>query len=165
MLWTCCRPTIFYGRVLQLVVQQQIEVSGVWLHTCMQYRYVQVGVRLGSSGVSVTQDSATDDAEGHSPSSSSSSVDFAVQLSPGVWHQVSLGVHRRHVTLHVDCDVTMTSAWRRRHAATGNAHDDDDDDDYGEQVRPGSRSIVLSVGKAFIESTRYPTFEVSSPSL
>lgn len=116
------------------------------------------------SGVSITQDSPAADAEAGHSQSSSSSVDFAVQLSAGVWHQVSLGVHRHRVTLNVDCDVTMTLAWRRRYVATGN--DDDDDDDYGMQVpQRGSRSIVLSIGKAFIESTRYPTFQVSATSL
>jgi len=114
----------------------------------MQYRYVQVGIKVGASGVSITQDSAAVESQ------SSSSVDFSVELSPAVWHQMSLGVYRRHVTLHVDCDVTMSSPWRR-HVANGNG-DDDDDGQVG-------ASIVLSVGKAFIESSRYPTFEVSLP--
>jgi len=71
-------------------------------------------------------------------------------------HQVALGVGRRHVTLHVDCDVAVTLPWRRRAVANDNVDDDDDDDDG----QMGS-SIVLSIGKAFIESSRYPRFEVS----
>ena len=60
----------------------------------------------------------------------------------------------RHVTVHVDCDVTMTSPWRRR-VANGNGD--------GEDAQTVESSIVLSIGKAFIESSRYPRFEVSSP--
>jgi len=103
-----------------------------------------VGVKVGETGVTISQDYAADDPR-------SSSVNFSVQLSHGVFHQVALGVYRRHVTLHVDCDVTVTSLWRR-HVANGN----------GADAEVGS-SIVLSVGKAFIESSRYPRFEVSPP--
>ena len=112
-----------------------------------------MGVRIGESGVGVSQNSAAD-----VDPSTDSAVHFSVDLSSGAWHQVALGVHRRHVTLHVDCDVTMTSPWRRHAVANG----DDDDDDDGGQI--GS-NIVLSIGKAFIESSRYPRFEVSSSRL
>jgi len=112
-----------------------------------------VGVKVGESGVSVTQDSAAENSA-DDQNSQSSSVHFSVELSLGTWHQMSLGVYRRHVTLHVDCQAVMTSPWRRL-VASGNVGDASSG-----QVRS---SIVLSIGKAFIESSRYPTFEVSSP--
>ena len=111
-------------------------------------------MKIGESGVGVSQNSAAD-----VDSSTDSAVHFTVDLSPGAWHQVALGVRHRHVTLHVDCDVTMTSPWRRRAVDNGDDYDDDDD---GGQI--GS-NIVLSIGKAFIESSRYPRFEVSSSRL
>ena len=109
-------------------------------------------MKVGASGVTVIQNSA--DTSAVDPDHSQrSSVDFAVELPPGAWHQVSLGVYQRHVTLHVDCDVTMTLPWRRL-VANGNSADEG-----GQTVES---SIVLSIGKAFIESLRYPRFEVSS---
>ena len=115
-----------------------------------------MGVKVGASGVSVIQNSADIAAIDSTATdhSQSPSVDFPVDLSAGVWHQVSLGIYHRHVTLHVDCDVTMASPWRRR-VANGNGD--------GEDGRTVESSIVLSIGKAFIESSRYPRFEVSSP--
>ena len=111
---------------------------------------MHVGVKVSSSGLSVVQNSPAAAAVA-ADRSRSSSVDFAVDLSPGAWHRMSLGVYRRHVTLHVDCDVTMTSPWRR-HVASGNG---------GTAPDQVESSIVLSIGKAFIESSRYPRFEVS----
>ena len=109
-------------------------------------------MKIGEGGVGVSQNSAADvDVD----SSTDSAVHFSVDLSSGAWHQVALGVRHRHVTLHVDCDVTMTSPWRRRAVDNGDDYDDDDD---GGQI--GS-NIVVSIGKAFIESSRYPRFEVS----
>jgi len=122
-----------------------------------------VGVKVGADGVSVMQNSAAGRVNSVDQSPTNS-VHFSVQLSSGVWHQVALGVHRRHVTLHVDCDVTATSPWqRRRHVATGDGAPAADDDDDGDDDAPVMRSsVVLSIGKAFIESSRYPRFEVSS---
>jgi len=108
-------------------------------------------VKVGAGGVDITQDTA----DASAPPSSSSSVNLSVQLSPGVFHQVALGVRRSHVTLHVDCDVTVMSPWRRL-VASGNGAGADADEN-------GVRSsMVLSIGKAFIESSRYPHFEVRS---
>ena len=115
-------------------------------------------MKVGASDVSVIQDSADTAAVDSAATdhSQSSSVNFPVELSPDAWHQVSLGVYQRHVTLHVDCDVTMASPWRRRVANGNNA------DEGGQTVES---SIVLSIGKAFIESSRYPRFEVSSQAI
>jgi len=127
-------------------------------------------VQVGESGVSVIQNSAAaaaaaadddDDTSISEHSSDDSAVHFSVQLSPGIWHQVALGVNLGHVTLHVDCDDVATSPWRRRRRAVANGNADDDDDDGG----TAGSSLVLSVGKAFIESSRYPRFQVRRPSL
>ena len=114
-----------------------------------------MGVKVGESGVSVVQNSAAAAAAAVDSSTGSSSVHFSAQLSPGVWHQVALAVHHRHVTLHVDCDVAVTTPWRRHAVANDNSDVDDDDDGVDRS------NIVLSIGKAFIESSRYPRFEVS----
>ena len=112
-------------------------------------------MKVGASGLSITQNPAsTATVDFTNDRSPTSSVDFSVELSSGAWHQMSLGVYRRHVTLHVDCDVTVTSPWQR-HVASGNADEDDD--------AAVESSVVLSIGKAFIESSRYPRFEVSLP--
>jgi len=111
---------------------------------------VHVGVKVGENGLSIIRNSAAAAAvDSTSDLSPASSVDFSVELTPDVWHQMSLGVYHRHVTLHVDCDVTMTLPWRHRVGTGGDG-------------QLTESSIVLSIGKAFIESSRYPRFEVSS---
>lgn len=112
---------------------------------------MHIGVRVGEASLGIIQNSAAVD---QSPASAAAgSAHFSVQLSTGIWQQVALGVYLDHVTLHVDCDVVDTLPWRRRVVANGDGHDN------GNGVL-GS-SVVLSIGKAFIESSRYRRFNVS----
>jgi hypothetical protein len=127
------------------------------------FSLVHVGVRIGRSfGVehsnfvsrrSRSSDGATRQ-QAHQKDSDSeysvSHVNFPVDLTDGNWHQVAVAVQTGgYVTLYVDCYVTARRQWRQQASANS---------------RSMSRGIdegVISIGKSFIENSRYPRYEVT----
>jgi len=118
--------------------------------------FVHLGVRLGRSfHVELSDRLAVRSTRVADPKDNSGlvAVEFPVDLADGAWHQVAVAVQTgSHVTLYVDCHVIATQRWRYRSWSVDLPIDEDTEDS------------VVTIGKSFIENSRYPQYEVRSDS-
>ena len=68
-------------------------------------------------------------------------VRFPVEISNGKWRQIAYSIHSGNVTLILDCDTVITRSLVKKYVTIGS-------------------NTVTSIGKTFIESSRYPRFVV-----
>lgn len=100
---------------------------------------VEFGIKVAPAAIAV--EFSDDGAGGIGPASPEVAV-FDVEVVDGRWQQMALGVTADRLELILNCELQLSQTLRRKRNAT-----------YG-------AGTVISIGRAFIESRKYPRFQV-----
>lgn len=118
-----------------ITAKPQTDNDGYLLTISDLLGFVKLGIQVGRNPKFVYTDEM-------SSSSAHGYVRFPVNLSDGKWHQFAYSVTPYNVTLILDCDDVITRHFQPMRS-----------------FKIGSNTVT-SLGKSFIESSRYSRFEV-----
>lgn len=101
---------------------------------------VEFGIKVGRTAITVE---FSEDGTGIVSSASPAEVAvFDVEVVDGRWQQMALGVTAERLELILNCEFQLSQTLRRKRKAS-----------YSE-------GTIISIGRAFVESRKYPRFQV-----